>query len=72
MHKKVRSYRSWNEMREYLNVDALGWVPDVEHLKKSKQLAQDMKASFLEQSTSDIERIAVTQHFPFDDHDEDS
>lgn len=59
------------EMREFLNIDALGWVPDDEQLQKSKALMQTIKSGMLEHSSTEAERIAVRDHFPFDDHDED-
>ncbi|SLM34164.1 phosphotransferase family protein [Lasallia pustulata] len=59
------------EMREFLNIDALGWVPDDEQLEKSKALMQTIKSGMLEHSSTEAEKIAVRDHFPFDDHDDD-
>lgn len=59
------------EMRELLGTDALGWVPTTEHLNQSKDMVQVIKTGMLEHSSTEIERIAVHEHFPFDDHDED-
>ncbi|PYI06349.1 phosphotransferase family protein [Aspergillus sclerotiicarbonarius CBS 121057] len=58
------------EMRDVIGIDSLGWVPDDEHLEKSRAMAQNIKAGLLEQSKSDTERTALLEHFPFDDHDE--
>ncbi|KAK2857310.1 hypothetical protein FQN49_004829 [Arthroderma sp. PD_2] len=58
------------EMKAYANVDSVGWVPDDEHLEKSRDIAQTIKAGLLEHSATEIEREAVQNHFPFDDHDE--
>lgn len=58
-------------MRELIGADALGWVPDDEHLENAKAVAQSIKSGLLEHSTTESERIAVRDHFPFDDHDED-
>ncbi|OOF97131.1 hypothetical protein ASPCADRAFT_3749 [Aspergillus carbonarius ITEM 5010] len=60
------------EMRDVIGIDSLGWVPDDEHLEESRAMAQNIKAGLLEQSESDTERIALLEHFPFDDHDEGS
>jgi len=59
------------EMREMLDTDSLGWVPDDKHLERSKAIAQSIKTGMLEHSDTEIERIAMRDHFPFDDHDED-
>ena len=59
------------EMREVLGIDTLGWLPNDEQLESSKALAQSIKSGMLEHSSSETERIAVRDHFPFDDHDED-
>ena len=59
------------EMREFIGTDALGWVPDDEHLENAKAAVQSIKSGLLEHSGTEIERIAVRDHFPFDDHDED-
>ena len=59
------------EMREFLGIDALGWVPNDEQLEKSTALVHTIKSEMLEHSSTDTERIAVQDHFPFDDYDED-
>ncbi|EFR05253.1 hypothetical protein MGYG_08264 [Nannizzia gypsea CBS 118893] len=58
------------KMRACANVDSVGWVPDDEHLEKSMDIVQTIKAGLLEHSTTELEREAVANHFPFDDHDE--
>ncbi|WEW59279.1 hypothetical protein PRK78_004748 [Emydomyces testavorans] len=59
------------EMRSCVGVDSLGWVPDDEQLEKSREVVQAIKAGLLEHSTTEIERVALQNHFPFDDYDED-
>ncbi|KAM5441941.1 hypothetical protein MferCBS31731_003204 [Microsporum ferrugineum] len=59
------------EMRACAGVDSVGWVPDDEHLEKSKGIAHMIKSGLLEHSTTDLEKEAVRNHFPFDDHSED-
>ncbi|KAJ9374479.1 hypothetical protein DTO282F9_1375 [Paecilomyces variotii] len=56
------------EMRSHIGIDALGWVPDDEQLEKSRAVAQAIKAGLLEHSNTEIERVALQTHFPFDDH----
>ncbi len=63
--------REIEEMRDTLGIDALGWVPNDERYEASKALAQTIKAGMLEFSETDLEKAAVNDHFPFDDHDED-
>lgn len=59
------------EMRNVIGIDALGWVPDDEHLERSKDIVKAIKEGLLEHSQTEAERIAVQTHFPFDDHDKD-
>jgi hypothetical protein len=59
------------EMKDIINIDSLGWVPDDEQLEKSRAIVQTIKDGLLEHSETELERIAVESHFPFDDHDED-
>lgn len=61
-----------SEMKEFMNIDSLGWVEDDEQLEKSRAIMQTIKDGLLQHSTTDLERTAVTDHFPFDDHDEES
>jgi hypothetical protein len=56
-------------MRGLIGIDAVGWVPDDEHLEKSRAIAQTINTGLMEHSKSDLERTAVLDHFPFDDHD---
>jgi len=56
------------EMRSHIGIDALGWVPDDEQLEKSRAVAQAIKAGLLEHSNTEIERVALQTHFPFDGH----
>ncbi|RLL95011.1 hypothetical protein CFD26_101573 [Aspergillus turcosus] len=59
------------EMRELIGINAVGWVPDDEHLERARAIAQSIKAGLMEHSKSEHERTALLDHFPFDDHDED-
>ncbi|EZF31080.1 hypothetical protein H109_06511 [Trichophyton interdigitale MR816] len=63
--------QEFTEMKACANVDSVGWVPDDEHLEKSRDVARTIKAGLLEHSTTELEREAIGNHFPFDDHDED-
>ncbi|KMQ47272.1 hypothetical protein HL42_2070 [Trichophyton rubrum] len=63
--------QEFTEMKACANVDSVGWVPDDEHLEKSRDIARIIKAGLLEHSTTELEREAIRNHFPFDDHDED-
>lgn len=58
------------EMRDMIGIDTLGWVPDDEQLERSRAIAASIKEGLMEYSATEIERIAVRSHFPFDDHDE--
>jgi hypothetical protein len=58
------------EMKDIIGTDALGWVPDDEQLEKSRAIIQSIKEGLEEHSETEIEKIAVQSHFPFDDHDE--
>lgn len=69
-NQRAERMQELEEMRDFLGTDALGWVPDIEHYEKSKVLIQSIKAGMLENSESEMERVAVRDHFPFDDHDE--
>lgn len=59
-----------DEMREMLGTDALGWVEDDEHLAKAIAMKDAMKAALLDECSTESERVAVRDHFPFDDHEE--
>ena len=57
-------------LTEMIGIDSLGWVPDDEQLERSRAMAQSTKEAMLENSESDVQRTAVMEHWPFDDHDE--
>lgn len=59
------------EMRDALDIDQQGWVPNDEHYEKSRRFAKEIKDGMLEEAKTEKERIAVLEHFPFDDHDEE-
>lgn len=58
------------EMKDIINTDSIGWVPDDEQLEKSRPIIRAIKEGLLEHSKIELERTAVESHFPFDDHDE--
>ena len=58
------------EMKDLIGIDSVGWVPDDEHLQAARAMVETIKAGLLEHSSTEIERVAVRDHFPFDDHDE--
>ena len=57
-----------SEMRDLIGTDALGWVPDEGELERCRNVIQIIKDGLLEHSSTELERIAVLSHFPFDDH----
>jgi hypothetical protein len=59
------------EMRNLTGTNSVGWVPDDEQLERSRAVVRTIKAGLLEHSKTEIERIALENHFPFDDHEED-
>ena len=59
------------EMREMLGTDALGWVEDDEHYQMATELKEAIRTTLSKECSTEKERIAVRDHFPFDDHDEE-
>lgn len=57
-------------MKDLIGIDSVGWVPDDEHLAAAKAMVNTIKAGLLEHSGTEVERVAVGDHFPFDDHEE--
>lgn len=60
-----------DEMRSFVDTDSQGWVPDDEHLEKSRMIIKTIKEGLLSHSQTEVEREALRAHFPFDDHNED-
>ncbi|CAG8125504.1 unnamed protein product [Penicillium salamii] len=60
------------EMRELIGTDAQGWVSDDDELERGRAIIQSIKDGLMEHSSTEMERIAVLSHFPFDDHDENT
>lgn len=58
------------EMRDLVGTDALGWVPNEDELEKSMAIVQAIKTGLMENSSTEMEKIALLAHFPFDDHEE--
>jgi hypothetical protein len=56
-------------MRDVLNVDILGWVPNEEY-KAAREKAGQIKARMLEVAETSRDITAAQEHFPFDDFDE--
>ncbi|PYH82672.1 kinase-like protein [Aspergillus uvarum CBS 121591] len=70
-HRKEQELlQELGEMRDLIGTDALGWVPDEHEFERSKAVIQSIKNGLMEHSSTEMERTAVVQHFPFDDHDE--
>lgn len=59
-----------SEMKDLIGTDVLGWVPNEDHLEHSRAVIQAIKGSLMEHSSTDTEKTAVLDHFPFDDHEE--
>ncbi|KAB8349796.1 hypothetical protein FH972_023809 [Carpinus fangiana] len=58
-------------MRDHLDIDPQGWVPDDDHWEKSREMASDIKQAMLEHAAkTELTRTAILDHFPFDDHEE--
>lgn len=58
------------EMRDLIDTDALGWVPNEDQLQKSMVVIQAIKAGLMENSSTEMEKTALLDHFSFDDHEE--
>ncbi|KAL5341350.1 kinase-like domain-containing protein [Aspergillus crustosus] len=56
--KEGERMQELSEMRDIVGIDSQGWVPDDEHLQRSKVLAQQIKEGLLGESSTDIERTA--------------
>lgn len=70
--REQEKLKELGEMRELLGTDALGWVPDENALKRCRAVIQSIKDGLMEHSSTEMEKIAVLYHFPFDDHGEHS
>lgn len=71
LHFEERDYlNDVAEMREVLGIDSVGWLPDDERLNAAKSLRAEIKSVMLNASETEMEKMAITEHFPFDDHDE--
>ena len=60
-----------DQMRNFLGVDILGWVPNDEY-EAAKGMAREIKARMLEAAETDEDRTGIQNHFPFDNFDENS
>lgn len=60
-----------DDMRAMLGTDAQGWVENDEHLAHAQEMRESMRAGFLQGCETELDRIAVRDHFPFDDHEEE-
>lgn len=69
--KQKEAESAMDEMRDALGVDVMGWVSSDEEYRATKERAMYIKNKMLEAAETEEERIGVTDHFPFDDHDED-
>ncbi|CAG8290996.1 unnamed protein product [Penicillium olsonii] len=69
--QKQEKLQELGEMRDLIGTDALGWVSDDE-LERCRAIVQSIKDGLMEHSSTEMERIAVLSHFPFDDHEENA
>ncbi|PLB44146.1 hypothetical protein P170DRAFT_513400 [Aspergillus steynii IBT 23096] len=60
-----------SQMRDVIGIDTQGWVADDEQLQVSVSVARQIRDGMLEHCESEIERTAIVEHFPFEDHDEE-
>lgn len=58
------------EMREVIGIDSQGWVPNDERLDHARKMREVIKQELLKLCTTEKERIAIRDHFSFDDHTE--
>ncbi|KAM3416296.1 hypothetical protein BST61_g7902 [Cercospora zeina] len=58
------------ETKEMLGIGPEGWVPN-DHYAAAKEAVVKMKQLALEQAETEMDRIAVREHWVFDDMDED-
>jgi hypothetical protein len=58
------------EMREVIGIDSQGWVPIDERLNHARQMRGLIKQDLSKQYSTEKERIAIRDHFSFDDHAE--
>ena len=58
------------EMRDLIGTDAIGWVSDEDEIERCRAVIQSIKDGLMEHSSTEMEKIAVLHHFPFDDHEE--
>ena len=61
-----------SEMREFIGTDALAWVADEDELDRCRAVVQSIKDGLMEHSSTEMEKMAILDHFPFDDHEETS
>lgn len=61
-----------SEMREFIGTDALAWVADEDELDRYRAMVQSIKDGLMEHSSTEMEKMAILDHFPFDDHEETS
>jgi hypothetical protein len=52
------------EMREYLDIDRQGWVPDDAHWMKSKEMAKTIKTGLIKLAETNEEKTDALDHFP--------
>lgn len=58
------------DTKEMLGVGPEGWVPN-DHYEAAKEAVMEMKKLALERAETQTDRIAVSEHWVFDDMDED-
>jgi hypothetical protein len=70
MEQEGEKLEELEEMREMLGTDAVGWVENDEHLARATEMREMMRTGFLSECETEVDRVAVRDHFPFDDHEE--
>ncbi|KAL8658701.1 MAG: hypothetical protein Q9202_007470 [Teloschistes flavicans] len=58
------------KIRNFMKINLNGWVPS-EFYDFAKDISQEYKAEALKEAETDMEKDAIENHWPFDDHDED-
>ncbi|RMD39562.1 hypothetical protein DV735_g5566, partial [Chaetothyriales sp. CBS 134920] len=58
------------EMKEYIGIDSVGWVPDEASLERAIQVRDTIKSELLKNCESELEIEATEHHFPFQDFED--
>ena len=58
------------EMKDLIGTDAVSWVSNDDELKQSRAVIHAIKPALMANSNTEMEKTALLDHFPFDDHNE--